>query len=111
MSEILIIYQDCPMCGSRKAWGEKTIEAINKAGKSVRKVSCFSMEGQSHALNAIAQGITTFPFVTDGKTYAKDVESVLEAKSEAHTSKKSQRKTKKSKKQAKEAKNGTDSES
>lgn len=106
--EIVIVYQDCFTCGSKQNWGEKTIEAITKAGVSYRKVSFASVEGQSHCMNAIKNGIVTFPFVTDGKIYAKDVESVLQAESTRQTAKKTARKTRKTKKGAK---NGVDSDS
>ena len=106
--EIIIVYQDCFTCGSKQNWGEKTIEAIVNAGASYRKVSFASVEGQSHCMNAIKNGIVTFPFVTDGKTYAKDVESVLQAESARQAVKKTTRKTKKTKKGAKD---GADSDS
>lgn len=100
--EILIVYQDCFTCGS-KTWGEKTLEAIAKSGNYYRKVSFASVEGQAHCMKAIKNGIRTFPFVTDGRKYAKDVESLLQAESEPQTTKKTKRTTKKTKKQAKES--------
>ena len=54
-------------------------------------------------MKAIKNGIKTFPFVTDGKKYAKDVESLLQAESEPQMTKKTKRTTKKTKKQAKES--------
>lgn len=101
-NEIIIVYQDCFTCGAKKNWGEQTLRKIATAGAAYRKVSFASIEGQSHCMNAIRNGITTFPFVTDGKTYAKDVESVLQAQSKRQTARKT-RKTKKG------SKNGADS--
>lgn len=98
--EIIIVYQDCFMCGARKNWGEHTISEAYKAGVPVRKVSFASVEGQSHCMNAIKNGIVTFPFVTDGKTYATSVEKLLEAESKPQTAKKTARKTKKTQKGA-----------
>ena len=100
--EIIIVYQDCFTCGS-KNWGEKTLEAIAEAGVSYRKVSFASIEGQTHAMKAIENGIKSYPFVTDGKTYAKDVQSVLQAESTRKNAKKTKRTTKKTKKEAKES--------
>lgn len=105
--EIIIVYQDCATCGARKNWGEKTIEAITKSGASYRKVSFASVEGQSHCANAIAQGITSFPFVTDGKKYGKNIEDVLQAESKPKKRKKTTRKTTK---KAKEVENGANSD-
>ena len=96
--EIAIVYQDCPTCGARKAWGERTIEAIVKKGATYRKVSFASAEGQAHCAKAIAQGITTFPFVTDGENYAKDVQTLLEVKKTKISAKLDGKKTKKTKK-------------
>lgn len=80
MKELLIVYQDCFMCGSSKAWGEKTIEHITSKGVPYRKVSFASMEGQEHALKAIKAGIKSYPFVTDGEKYAKNVDDLFEIK-------------------------------
>ena len=106
--EIIIVYQDCFTCGAKKNWGERTINSIVKAGVPYRKVSFASVEGQSHCMNAIAQGIVTFPFVTDGKTYATSIENLLQAESKLQTTKKTTRKTKKTKKGAN---NGANSDS
>lgn len=105
--EIIVVYQDCFMCGSKKEWGEKTIASIVKSGANFRKVSFASVEGQAHCAKAIENGITTFPFVTDGKTYAKDVETLIQAESEPQATKKPAKKTKKTKRSAE---NGADSE-
>lgn len=96
--EFAIVYQDCPTCGARKEWGEKTIKAIIDGGGTFRKVSFASVEGQAHCAKAIAQGITTFPFVTDGENYAKDVKTLLEVKKTKISAKLDGKKTKKTKK-------------
>lgn len=105
--EIVVVYQDCFTCGAKKNWGERTIKAIAESGASYRKVSFASVEGQSHCMNAIKNGIATFPFVTDGKLYARNIEDLLQAESKPQTAKKTARKTKKTKKGTK---NGTDAE-
>lgn len=79
--EIMIVYQDCPTCGARKEWGEKTIKEALNAKAFVRKVSFVTREGEQLIAKAVENGITRLPFVTDGKTFAYDVKSVLEAES------------------------------
>lgn len=106
--EIVIVYQDCFTCGAKKNWGEQTLKAIANAAVPYRKVSFASVEGQAHCMKAIKNGIRAFPFVTDGKTYATDIKTLLEAESEPQTTKKRTRKAKKTKK---EQENGTISES
>lgn len=106
--EIAIIYQDCPTCGARKKWGEETIKHITSTGNSFRKVSFASQEGQAHCAKAIASGVTSFPFVTDGKIYSTDINDILKAKKTKKVAKKSKKTTKK----AKESEDGRiDSES
>lgn len=103
--EILIIYQDCFACGAPENWSEKakkTFEACKKAGITPRKVSCFSQEGQAHAMAAIQAGVTSTPFFTDGKTYASNIEALVQAESQPQTAKKTKKATKGSE-------NGTDS--
>ena len=107
--EIIVIYQDCFACGGPENWNElakQTFAECEKHGITPRKVSCFSQEGQSHAMAAIQAGVKTTPFFTDGKSYASNVKDLLEAESEPQTAKKS---TKKSKKVTKGAENGADS--
>lgn len=77
MKEVIIVYQDCFMCGSHEKWGEKTIAEIEKAGVAYRKLSFACQEGQEHCEKAIAHGITSFPFVTDGERYAKTVDELF----------------------------------
>ena len=107
-NEIVIVYQDCYLCGARREWGEKTINAITKAGVPYRKLSFASVEGQAHCEKAVLNGVTALPFVTDGKIYARDVEELLQAQSGAKKTKKVAKKTTKNKKGVK---NGADSES
>ena len=107
--EIIVIYQDCFACGGPENWNElakQTFAECEKHGITPRKVSCFSQEGQSHALAAIQAGVKTTPFFTDGKSYASNVKDLLEAESQPQTAKKT---TKKSKKVTKGAKDGANS--
>ena len=107
--EIIVVYQDCFACGGPENWNElakQTFAECEKHGITPRKVSCFSQEGQSHAMAAIQAGVKTTPFFTDGKSYASNVKDLLEAESEPQAAKKT---TKKSKKVTKGAKNGADS--
>lgn len=91
--EIIIVYQDCPTCGARKQWGEKTIAFATKAGLPVRKVSFVTREGEQLIWQAVEKGVTRLPFVTDGITFAYDVKSVLEAESKPQTDEKEKKST------------------
>lgn len=116
--EILVIYQDCFMCGAPENWSElakQTFAECEKAGIKPRKVSCFSQEGQSHALAAIQAGVKSTPFFTDGEKYASNIKDLIEAESRAQNEQdeaepqKAKKTAKKTKKAVKEAKNGTNS--
>ena len=100
MKEIIVVYQDCPMCGARKEWGEKTLKEALKAKARVRKVSIFSREGEKLNWEAILKGCTRLPFVTDGEHFAYDVKTLLEAQSEAKKAKKQAEKEAKQKAKA-----------
>lgn len=105
--EIIVVYQDCFACGAPENWSElakQTFAECKKAGIKPRKVSCFSQEGQSHALAAIQAGVKTTPVFTDGKQYASSVKDLIQAESEPQKAKKT---VKKSKKVKKESENGT----
>lgn len=106
--EIMIVYQDCPTCGARKEWGEKTIKEALNAKAFVRKVSFVTREGEQLIAKAVENGITRLPFVTDGKTFAYDVKSLIEAESEPQTDEKKPKTTKKTKKVKAELQNESD---
>lgn len=106
--EIMIVYQDCPTCGARKAWGEETIKTALNAKAFVRKVSFVTREGEQLIAKAVEKGITRLPFVTDGTTFAYDVKSVLEAELKPQTSEKKPKTIKKTKKVKAELQNESD---
>lgn len=110
MSGLIIVFQDCYTCGARKAWGEKTIAGALKAGIPLRKVSFASQEGQMLSAQAIANGITRYPFITDGKTFSQNIETFTEAESQPHTAKKKPTAKRKTKKAKETTENGTISE-
>lgn len=110
MKNLIIVFQDCYTCGARKAWGEKTIAFALKAGISLRKVSFASQEGQMLSAKAIENGVTRYPFITDGSTFSQDIETFTEAESQPHTAKKKPTAKRKTKKAKETTENGTISE-
>lgn len=65
--EIILVYQDCPMCGSREEWGEKQIAAAKANDTSIRKVSFVTEEGRKYCAEALKAGKASMPFFTDGE--------------------------------------------
>lgn len=94
--EIVIVYQDCFMCGDKDSWSEKAKLAfaqLESAGLPFRKVSFASMEGSAHCAKAIENGVTKMPFYTDGTKYAQTVAELTGAPSEPAKGKKTGKKT------------------
>lgn len=109
--EIIVVYQDCFACGGPENWSKlakQTFAECEKHGITPRKVSCFSQEGQSHALAAIQAGVKSTPFFTDGKSYASNIKDLLQAESQPQTAKKTAKKSKKVTKGAKDGANTAD---
>lgn len=75
--EILLIYQDCPMCGAREGWGEEQEAAAKKAKVEFRKVSFVAQEAQGMAQKALKAGIASMPYFTDGVHFAKTLEELV----------------------------------
>ena len=76
--EFILVYQDCPMCGSRKWWGEKQISFAKARKASIRKVSFVSEEGRKYCFEALQAGKATMPFFTDGEGhFGKDLQELI----------------------------------
>ena len=74
-NEIIIVYQDCALCGAK---GKKRLEWFDSQGIAVRKVSFASKEGADYCSEAVFKhGIKTMPFYTDGLHYAQTAEDLL----------------------------------
>ena len=79
MATIKLVYQDCPMCGSRKEWGEKQIAKAGAAGLEIEKISFASPEGSHLCKEAIFAGVTRLPFFTDGKVFRESIDDFVAA--------------------------------
>lgn len=108
--EIIMVYQDCVLCGDR---GKKLKQFIADKGLEVRKVSFASPEGEELCHQAVFEhGIGKMPFFTDGKKFSSDIKEILKRT----PAKKSEKKKKTTKKvriidEPKEINYGTNSES
>ena len=69
--EIIVVYQDCVMCGDN---GKKIKQFIDTNGLNVRKVSFASDEGKELVHSAVFEHkIKKMPFFTDGKKFAEKI--------------------------------------
>jgi len=94
------IYQDCPLCGARKNWGEAQVKSANDHGIKYKKISFAHPKAYGMAKKALEHGIASYPFFTDGERFSKDIAdfAVKEEPTEAKTKKK--KTTRKKKKEA-----------
>lgn len=72
-NRIMLIYQDCPMCGNRKEWGEVQLRIADGAGIEIEKISFASKRAEGLAKKAVEAGIPSYPFFTDGERFGKDI--------------------------------------
>lgn len=77
MAELILIYQDCALCGSKKEWGEAQLALAASNGQPVRKMSFVAEEAKGLCQKAVEAGIQSLPFFTDGTHFAKSVEEIL----------------------------------
>lgn len=98
---IKLVYQDCPLCGSRKNWGEKQIEKANTAGLQVEKISFASPEGSHLCKEALFAGVTRLPFFTNGLIFRETIDDFIPKQEEpTKKPKTTKRKTTRKKKEA-----------
>ena len=86
MKEIICVFQDCYLCGSK---GKKDIALIQKKNLNVRKVSFASQEGAELCKRAVFEGgIKKMPFFYDGKKFAQNLIDLTVKKTRKKRSKK-----------------------
>lgn len=74
MKEVIVVFQDCALCGSK---GRQTIAKYAEKGITLRKVSFISPEGRDLCAKAVGMGIGVMPFYTDGDVFATSIDGVL----------------------------------
>ena len=90
--EIVCVYQDCPLCGSR---GNTVLDLATSNGVAIRKVSFASDEGKYLIYKARTKHkICTMPFFTDGEQFSTNLEEFFQ-KREKRGGKKLQKREKK----------------
>lgn len=75
--QIMLIYQDCPMCGSRQAWGETQTKIANDHGFEIIKTPFYRTGVKDLIMDALQHGIKKMPFFTDGKKFSYSLEDFV----------------------------------
>lgn len=86
--ELVVVYQDCPTCGNRKKWGEKTIEVAKNSGLDIRFISFATEEGQRLCKEAIYAGVGKLPFITNGSKFSDNIEDFVKVEKKKKVAKK-----------------------
>lgn len=75
--KIMLVYQDCPMCGARKEWGDKQLEVAKNCDIEVIPTPFYRTGVKGLIWKACKAGMT-LPFFTDGKTFSKYIRDFKE---------------------------------
>lgn len=76
--QIMLIYQDCPMCGARRGWGETQTKIANTYGFEIVNTPFYKTGVKGLIMNALEHGIGRMPFFTDGKKFSYSLEDFVE---------------------------------
>lgn len=74
--KIALVFQDCPMCGARKGWGEAQLKIADKHGFEIVETPFFATGAKEWIWEAAKAGMT-LPFYTDGKKFSKNLEDFV----------------------------------
>lgn len=90
MKEIIAVYQDCVLCGSK---GRKKAAEYAKKGIAIRKVGFSTEEGKELIHKAVFEHkIGYMPFYTDGERFAAAIDELLDIPKEPKIVKKVRKK-------------------
>lgn len=93
---IMVVYQDCPLCGDR---GKAVKKIVAEKGIRLRKVSFASDEGRQLIYEAVFNHkIKTMPIYTDGVRFASTIAEIIEKPVEKIEKPKKTKRTKKASK-------------
>lgn len=76
--KIMLIYQDCPMCGSRSNWGKKQTEIADTHGLEIVKTPFYKTGVKGLISKAVESGMGRLPFFTDGERFSYSIEDFVE---------------------------------
>lgn len=74
---IMLVYQDCPMCGALKEWGDKQLEMAKESDLEIIPTPFYQTGVKGLIWKACKAGMT-LPFFTDGKRFSKYVRDFKE---------------------------------
>lgn len=78
---IYLVYQDCPLCGARRGWGEEQAKIADDAKIPVVKIPFTHASEQINAKGVImraAMAGVKLPFFTDGEKFSQTIADFIE---------------------------------
>lgn len=78
--EIMLVYQDCPMCGSREDWGKKQTEIANRHHFKIIETPFYKTGVAGLIMRAIQAGCNHLPFFTDGSKFSYSLDDFVDKK-------------------------------
>lgn len=75
--KIMLVYQDCPLCGAREGWGEEQTKIADDFGFEIVNTPHSQTGVKDLIWNACKAGMT-LPFFTDGKKFSKNLRDFKE---------------------------------
>lgn len=76
--QIMLIYQDCPMCGAREGWGKAQTKIADTYGFEIVKTPFYKTGVKGLIMSALEHGIGRMPFFTDGEKFSYNLEDFIE---------------------------------
>ena len=92
--QIMLVYQDCPMCGARKNWGDAQTKIATDHGFDIIKTPYYATGVKGLIMRACEAGIGHLPFFTDGKKFSYNLEDFVEKPERKTTRRKRNTRTK-----------------
>lgn len=77
-STILLVFQDCYDCGASKKWYEAISDKARKSNIKLQPLPHGTSFAKHIILKANEKGIGV-PFLTDGKTFSRDIKAFLKS--------------------------------
>lgn len=75
--KIMLVYQDCPMCGAREGWGEEQTKLADNYGLEIINTPFYKAGVKDLIWKACKAGMT-LPFFTDGEKFSKNLRDFKE---------------------------------
>ncbi len=78
--EVLLVFQDCPYCAPREAWGKEQTKVAQENGIKVLPTHFNTPGAKGLILKAESRGVDAMPFFTDGERFSYNLIDFVDGK-------------------------------